>query len=161
MKNIVAISPIMTAQTTPSGKATSSSQSSNDYIAFKGMTANDNVETNRWCTAANVQNAWIKYQFPSAVAINRVDYKMRPAVRKTKDGAHDCSIILQGSNDDVTYTDITTFTELATNADNYELHYFQNTTAYTYYRLQFVGYNITFGNNYYCGISLLRFLSVE
>ena len=148
-------SPIMTSNTAPSGTA-SASNSTSGFEPWRAMKGVDIANNDRWSASINVENAYIQYMYPSAVVINRVEFKLRAESRRTADTAHDCQIKIQGSNDGSTFTDLGVFDEYATDADYIKIHVLDNTTAYKYYRMQYVGYNVIYNNGHYCGMALLR-----
>ena len=93
--------PKMTSNTTPSGKVTYSSlytgASVQGYYAFDGIINTSTNYANAWASQTN-SNEWIKYEFASAV-------KMDTA--KVYNGNRKFIYKLQGSNDDTTWTDLT------------------------------------------------------
>lgn len=122
----MALIPVMTSNTTPSGVASAISEYSTGpaYYAFRNLyddtsnsecwQANDSVGTSH-------SNLWLMYKFPKAVTVNkfRIRFVYTNAVNYK----------IQGSNNGSTFTDLGTFTTIdGTKA-------LQNTNSYLYYRL--------------------------
>lgn len=124
----MALIPVMTSNTTPSGVASAISERSDyaqpAYYAFRNLyddtsnsecwQANDSIGTSH-------SNLWLMYKFPKAVTVKkfRIRFVYTTAVNYK----------IQGSNDGSTFTDLGTFTTTdGTKA-------LQNTNSYLYYRL--------------------------
>lgn len=118
--------PTMTDATHPSGVVSASSTYSGhpDYYAFDGNTSN------AWYSSLGT-NEYIQYQFPNAVIVNKADIGVSYFNGYTRIK----NFRIEASNDGTNYT--TLYTGLATNnSANYTLTVtFENTTAYTHYRL--------------------------
>lgn len=150
--------PVMTSYTTPSGVAGQSGSSTN-YDAWKAMQGHDNGEYDRWVVQG--QNGYIQYKFTSAVKAFKVQFKQRAKARKSLDGTHACSLMVQGSNDGTNFTTIYTISLSTSTVDNVEKYIINPSIGYQYYRMQFSGYNVTYSPNVYCGLTLLQMYCIR
>ena len=122
----MALIPVMTSNTKPSGVASAISELSTSpaYYAFRNLyddtsmsecwQANDSIGTSH-------SNLWLMYKFPKAVTVKkfRISFVYTTAVNYK----------IQGSNDGNTFVDLGTFTTIRGEEQ------IQNTNAYLYYRL--------------------------
>ena len=139
--------PVMTSNTTPSGKVTylrRSGTSTDGYKAFNENTSNS------WRVNSNVLNgSYIIYHFTSQVRVNKVVNNYRTgssAVVKFTDWE------LYGSNDNVSYTDIG---EINANGDGANVtNILANSNKYSYYKLVCKSASAS-GTNY--GFAILQF----
>lgn len=122
----MALIPVMTSNTTPSGVASAISEYSiyHAYYAFRNL-YDDTTNTECWqandAKGVSHSNLWLMYKFPEAVTVKkfRIRYVYTSAVNYK----------IQGSNDGSTFTDLGTFTTI----DGTEQ--LNNTNSYLYYRL--------------------------
>lgn len=122
----MALIPVMTSNTTPSGVASAISEYSNSpaYYAFRNL-YDDTTNTECWMAndskGTSHSNLWLMYKFPEAVTVKkfRIRYVNTSAVNYK----------IQGSNDGNTFVDLGTFTTIRGEEQ------IQNTNAYLYYRL--------------------------
>ena len=124
----MALIPVMTSNTTPSGVASAISERSDyaqpAYYAFRNL-YDDTTNTECWqandSKGTSHSNLWLMYKFPEAVTVKkfRIRYVYTSAVNYK----------IQGSNDGNTFVDLGTFTTITGEEQ------IQNTNAYLYYRL--------------------------
>ena len=122
----MALIPVMTSNTTPSGVASAISELSITpaYYAFRNL-YDDTTNTECWqandSKGTSHSNLWLMYKFPEAVTVKkfRIYYVYTTAVNYK----------IQGSNDGNTFVDLGTFTTIRGEEQ------IQNTNAYLYYRL--------------------------
>lgn len=125
--------PKMTGDTTPSGEAYASSYASSyqPWKAFNQSTSS----TTCWSwsgTGAVANNAWLAYDFGKAVKIYGVFWQNRTTTQATRPLG---TLIVQGSNDKTTWTDVSdTLTGSATASAKFNYH-FANSNAYRHYRV--------------------------
>lgn len=131
-KEPIALVPVMTSETTPSGQVIKSGQSSATYAAWKAFD-----RTDAYWGAGTLSNAYIGYKFPSAVRVTSftidvvgvgVDGNTAPSLKDYK---------IQKSSDATNWTDIYTGTvpNDTTNAHIYVTGEISDTTSNMYYRL--------------------------
>jgi hypothetical protein len=137
--------PTMTSNTAPSPYITSaSSEYSATYYAWKAF---DGGTTNYWSTLINqVANSWVKIDMGSSGAF--VSNKWR--WRSDTNTYNPKRFKLQGSNDNSNWTDLHSdyasvdYTQIASGAYT-EWFYFENYTAYRYYRMFIIsGYSTSY-----------------
>lgn len=117
--------PVMTGNTAPSGKCSTSSVYSSTYAAYKAFNGVETGDTNRWATANGISNATLTYQFPIAIVVNKVYINNATSASIT--------IQLKGSNDGSTYQDIdSAFTVSSTGNITQSI---SNNASYKYYSL--------------------------
>lgn len=123
--------PTMTSNTTPSGVASASSEpyTSQGYYAYKAFmdgTANYDF----WIGMKS--NAWLQYQFPSAIKVRKV------YVKNCNGGGNNPyymqGFTIQGSNNGSTFTNLGTGT-ITQSANTEKTITFVNNNAYKYYRI--------------------------
>ena len=122
----MALIPVMTSNTTPSGVVSAISEYSISpaYYAFRNL-YDDTTNTECWqandSKGTSHSNLWLMYKFPEAVTVKkfRIRYVYTSAVNYK----------IQGSNDGNTFVDLGTFTTITGEEQ------IQNTNAYLYYRL--------------------------
>lgn len=122
----IALIPVMTSNTTPSGVASAISEYSNcpAYYAFRNL-YDDTSSSESWQANDSIgtshSNLWLMYKFPKAVTVKkfRISFVYTTAVNYK----------IQGSNDGSTFTDLGTFTTMR------GTEVLQNTNSYLYYRL--------------------------
>ena len=127
--------PTMTSNTTPSGVCSGSGvyQTYDYYKAFNGGSSS----ADQWIAGSTVSaGQYLKYEFPSAKLIERV-----VALIRNQDLGYSWSIAVEGSNDDVTYTEIGSDSWSATSSD-LSGHLIDvstnNPTSYKYVRFRLV-----------------------
>ena len=138
----------MTSNTTPSGEASAGNSIAGSYDPWKAF---DNVWSNnndRWVTNPNVYGSYLQYEFDEAKEIGKMEIQFGDMVSSF----HDCGVIIQGSNDGTTFTDLLEFTLLASENREIKKYTIPTTDFYTHYRIQFDTYNIIASGNYYNGI---------
>lgn len=115
--------PIYTGDLTQ-GKTYSASSVLNNSSSYVAARAFDINYSTMWHSGNTGQN-WIKVDFGDPVAISKVTY--------TSEEAYQVAPILQGSNDDSSWTDVFQLSGLAKNAS--KTFEFSNYATYRYYRL--------------------------
>ena len=124
----MALIPVMTSNTTPSGVASAISERSDyaqpAYYAFRnlyGDTSNSECWQANDSMGTSHSNLWLMYKFPKAVTVKkfRIRFVYMTAVNYK----------IQGSNDGSTFTDLGTFTTIDGTKE------LQNNKSYLYYRL--------------------------
>ena len=143
--------PDMTSDTTPSGVVTASSQYDSDHAKWYAFSSFCGGDYYTWATDwDDVIGAWIQYEFPTATKITKLVTVNRNEANNRAVG----TFKLQGSNDGTTFTDIATCV-IDSDAGHYRKEfYFDNDTAYLYYRLYVV-------SPYTQGESIVGFARVE
>ena len=122
----MALIPVMTSNTTPSGVASAISELSTNpaYFAFRNL-YDDTSNSIAWhandTSGTSHSNLWLMYKFPKAVTVKkfRIYFVYATAVNYK----------IQGSNNGSTFTDLGTFTTVRGEES------LNNTNAYLYYRL--------------------------
>lgn len=122
----MALIPVMTSNTTPSGVVSAISELSTNpaYFAFRNL-YDDTSNSGAWhandSAGTSHSNIWLMYKFPKAVTAKkfRIWFVYTSAV----------TFKIQGSNNGSTFTDLGTFTTVKGEAS------LNNTNAYLYYRL--------------------------
>ena len=122
----MALIPVMTSNTTPSGVASAISEYSNTpaYFAFRNLyddTSNSECWQANDSKGTSHSNLWLMYKFPKAVTVKK--FRIRFVYTSS------ISYKIQGSNDGSTFTDLGTFTTVRGTEQ------LQNTNSYLYYRL--------------------------
>lgn len=139
--------PIMTSNSAPSGYvASASSEYSSTYAAWKAFT---NTGDDYWSTANGVATGTLGIQFPSAQIVNSYNILPYPTLLAYAPNTW----TFQGSNDGSSWTTLDTQNGVSTwSADTIKRFIFNNTTAYTLYRI-----NVTANN----GAALLCIKELE
>ena len=152
--NSLPLIPTMTSATAPSGEASASGYSNNKpaYYAF------DNKDDTNWLTAVNTvaSSTWLQYKFASAKSAKK-------AVIKACVAQMTCVVKIQGSNDGTNWKDISNnveFEQTTTTSATYITKEFtikiNDSTAYKYFRLQFVSSSTQYiANNAYQQCSIV------
>lgn len=131
-----ALVPIMTSNTSPSGVVSASSYyASQDmwapYRAFHYSPLNSiTIDDNGWLPAASDTNPWVKYDFGT-------QKKIGMWAIATYYGTGSKTYTLSGSNDDNTYTDITSATIVTDNLAT--IHEYVANANYRYYKVTISG----------------------
>ena len=122
--NLIALIPIMTSNTTPSGVVSAINADSN-YPAYYAF--DNNNDTKWWSTSSS--NGWIAYKFPSAKRVTKA------LLRPTYDGggARVKNYKIQASNDGNNWT--TLYTGVCNNSSDEQIVTFKNATSYMNYRI--------------------------
>ena len=145
--------PTMTGATTPSGEAFAmSADTPNQCYPWKAFDKNTSTH---WYSQWNVNptNGYIGYKFTSAVKCVAMHYVCSDIAANHKP----LGVKVQGSNDNVTYTDLASATWVKDN--NPEWVYFSdNTSTYQYYRMLISGGTTT---NQQAGATELQFYGRE
>ena len=138
--------PAMTSNTTPSGEVFASSERTN-YEAYKSLTR----ETGKTALINSAAGTW-GYKFVNAVKIFKFVCKEFGNTNVVARTSMFKNAIIQGSNDNSTWTDIYTIANTDNTSGKQYEYVFDNSTTYQYYRL-----NITsnFGNAGYTQIGTL------
>ena len=123
----VALVPVMTSATTPSGEVIASTYYSDSY---KPYFAFDDGFSTVWTPSSSdtINNAYIGYHFTSAVVVKKIKIDEGLSLRTT-------SFKVCGSNDGTNWTDIASINR-TTAAGIYSI---TNTTAYSYYKIVITG----------------------
>lgn len=123
--SVVSLIPKMTSNTTPSGVASASTEYTSAYAAYKTM---DNSISTLWGTAnAHPSGQWIKYDFGQDTRVCALSYVNRNSQNNAVG-----EFVFQGSNDDDSWTDIKTITNLA--VDEIGFVPLDNPVSFRYYR---------------------------
>ena len=139
-KQIIALVPAMTSNTTPSGKCIASADSTNAYKAF-----NQNA-SDFWGSGVS-SSASIGYMFSSKTKVKYIEITNRSDSGITSPK----NLIVQGSDDGTNWNDIVNYTNSnTTNGDKWKINVNAN-TAYKYWRL-----NITSLNSQYLNIAEIQ-----
>jgi hypothetical protein len=138
--------PIMTSNTTslegfPSGVASVSSESSSTFSAWKAMDSTSYVAgSSYWSTtSAGVTPCWITFRFEN-MYYSKAITKYTIASQDTANTAPK-DFVLQGSNDNLSWTDLNTQTGQVFAANEQKSYTFSNTTKYLYHRLYITANN--------------------
>lgn len=122
----MALIPVMTSNTKPSGVVSAISEYSTGpaYYAFRNLyddTSNSDCWQANDSMGTSHSNLWLMYKFPKAVTVKkfRIRFVYTTAVNYK----------IQGSNDGSTFTDLGAFTTIDGTKE------LQNTNSYLYYRL--------------------------
>jgi hypothetical protein len=102
--------PTMTSDTTPSGEAIGSNRYSEAYSYYRAFDGKDDT----YCNVTSV-GSYVGYDFEKNVLITKVKF------RTYADGWKNTSIIIKGSNDKTTWTDLSG--ELTTNTANTDYYF--------------------------------------
>lgn len=146
---IIALVPIMTSDTTPSGQVIYSGYYTNQQ-AWKAF---DNNNSTTWSSAANTTPQYIGYKFTSQKTVTRVDITKRVGQVSTM------TCKLQGSNNGTDWVDIGdsfTHTTSSTSA-TIDTYNFNNSTPYLYYRIYITANNLTSQNPTFTEIQFYGF----
>lgn len=124
-------SPNMTSNTAPSGYVTSAGSTYSTYSAYKAMDGVINTDSNWISNTANA-DYW-QAQFPTAIVVDNID------LTGSVDGGVGSCIkngTLLASNNGTDWTTLYTFTDIPAWGSFETRNYsFENTTAYSYYRI--------------------------
>ena len=127
----LALVPVMTSNTTPSGQCIGDTPSSSVRALYKAFDGDSSTFYNSIDTSANQGN--IGYEFPVATKIN---YATAYVYNNTS-AANPTTIVLQSSDDGVTFTDISSAVTHTLVASGYQTFEFNasNVSSKKYYRL--------------------------
>ena len=132
--------PIMTSDTTPSGKCSMSSSISSTY-------ANAAVNGGNNTPLVSVSTPqWWKYEFPNKVICTKFTVKELGNSGSVNPSSMFTNAKIQGSNDNSSWTDLYTIKQTAQSGKTYTYTFF-NDTPYKYYRLYITafGWSNTYG----------------
>jgi len=119
---------VMTSNTTPVGYIAAASSATGGGEAYRAFAKDAN--TSVWASTVN-NAAWISYQYPSAIVINRYSILGAPSLARSPN-----TWTFEGSNDGVTWTVLHTVTNSTIAAVTwYNSPLLGNTTAYNRYRV--------------------------
>ena len=123
----------MTSYTTPSGKASASSEVNSVNLAWKTF---DQDSNSYWYGNSNDSAAWLKYEFPHKTNVTKMSINWYSF---SAGSTPNITIKLQGSNDDITWTDLDTsvIAPLASASHRILDYTIYNNGFYKYYRLLF------------------------
>ena len=127
--NAIALIPIMTSNTTPSGVASASSEYSTSYQAWRAFNGNISSSEDRWASVANDSNCYLQYKFDSAVKANAIELMSFA-------GHVDYNFTLQASNDESGWVNLYSGVLPSTGKVRYN---FTNANYYSYYRCKLSG----------------------
>lgn len=133
-ESIIALIPVMTSNTTPSGIASASHNNVNGSTAYAVWRAFNGTNTSAadcWSSETSTfpEYVWLQYKFTSAKVANKMLLANRLGGGALK------NFKIQGSNNGTSWDDLGSFTNA--NATNGAEQYFEfnNEIAYLYYRL--------------------------
>lgn len=129
----VALIPVMTSNTTPSGVASASGEAYGDYKAYLAFNGTNSAVEDCWAVVATT-NQWLQYKFPTAKTVTKIVMTNRNCDNPSLIGSPK-SFKLQGSNDGTTWTDIQSFTNTNNDSNATTEYNVTNTKSYLYYRL--------------------------
>ncbi len=141
--------PLMTSNTTPSGICSESAS----YGGYLPYLAFDRDTSTKWVYGGSGTTAWIQYQFPNAITLAKMTFKGNidtPYLVPSQ-------IVVKGSNDGNTFTDLKTITGISADSSEHEISINAN-TPYAYYRLECTARS--YGGAYYAQFSEIQFYSV-
>lgn len=129
-RQLEALVPPMTSNTAPVGEASASNEMGKYPIwyAFNGTTTDEN---DQWCYTGGTAG-WIQYRFVNPTIVNKV------LITNRNYSSNTCAIknfTVQGSNDGSTWTNLGSFVK-TDGALKPEIFSFDNSTAYTHYRIE-------------------------
>ena len=125
-------------------------------LMFDGIISKDSC----WHSAADGSdtNIWVKFDFGSNTYINGLRMAARPSYLFQLPS----TFTIEGSNDDVTYTVIKSYSGLPTPASTaFREHIFDKPVNYRYYKLNHITSNAKNGGYDYCSIAELEFSKVD
>ena len=128
----IILTPVMTSNTTPSGKCAASSQLTTSCEAFQAFRQTNSTNQSgyyNWIASGNVGN-WISYEFDTPKQVTKLEvWNMNTsAPRAVK------KFTFQGSNDGQTFTDIRSCS-ITSSTGGYKSTYSINSNPYKIYRL--------------------------
>ena len=125
-RQLEALVPAMTSNTTPIGEASASSELSSKYGAFKAF---DDTSEN-WCSTNQVlKNQWIQYKFTKPINVKSVDIKAAIHNSNARIKNFRVEASNNGSEFEVLYSGTTA------NSDKKQSFVFDNDKCYLYYRI--------------------------
>lgn len=110
------------------GTATAETEYNATFSADKAVDGND---ATRWASTDNTLPEWWKYDLGTSTT--KTIEKIRMFVYSDVDGGSPKDFTIQGSNNNIDWTDIATTT--AANSNSYQNFEFTNLNAYRYYRI--------------------------
>lgn len=127
--------PVMTSNTTPSGEASASSEMDVYKQAWKAF---DQTNDTYWQpTYAGSVDPYLQYQFTEPVKLKKATLKM--GTNPQGGTPMTLTAVVQGSNDNATYTDISSAVTISgANPSDHEI-ILNNNSNYEYARVQFTG----------------------
>ncbi|MBU3146957.1 Ig-like domain-containing protein [Clostridium sp. CF012] len=123
--------PTMTSNTKPSGIANASSENGS-YSAWECFNKSFFLKSNYWMASTNSVPQWVSYKFPTSKTICKYTIKYINWYDVTRAPT---SWIFQGSNDGTNWIDLDIRTGISWKSDETKSLIFNNTTAYTDYRV--------------------------
>ena len=120
--------PVMTSNTTPSGECSEAVSYGGNYPPYYAFDGNTST---KWVYGGSSTTTWIQYQFPSAITLAKMTFKGNtdsPYLVPTQ-------IVVQGSNDGSTFTDLKTITDIAADSSDHEVSIGAVDAPYAYFRL--------------------------
>ena len=139
--------PTMTSNTTPSGECSEAVSYGGNYPPYYAF--DENTST-KWVYGGSSTTTWIQYQFPSAITLAKMTFKGNtdsPYLVPTQ-------IVVKGSNDGNTFTDLKTITGISADSSEHEISINAN-APYAYYRLECTARS--YGSAYYAQFSEIQF----
>lgn len=147
--------PVMTSNTAPYGVASADSNTNPSTPAYMSF----NASQDGWGHNVTGQEGWVMYDFGTPVVIKKFTHKNRSSKY-----CRPKSFKLQGTNDGVTFDDLTDTITLGNSYDVASALYscdVNNSTPYRYYRLYIYSVFAMSGNPGYCGCGQLRFYGFD
>lgn len=124
--------PVMTSNTSPSGVVSASSTYSGTYAAWRAFDGIGNSDPSTWVCAVGAFPAYLRYQFPSAIVVNK--YMLKPQIDNPS--TNPASWTLRGSNDGLSWTTLDTRSVVTGWAnDTFKIFTFSNGAAFAYYEI--------------------------
>ena len=124
-RQLEALIPPMTSNTAPMGTVSTSGEVNATYAAWKAFDSDET--TTKWLNlrTSSITNQWLMYEFPNAVIANCFSIKWAGYASAIK-------YLLQGSNNNDTWDDLTGVISDSSAKNGYQLN---TSKAYKYYRL--------------------------
>ena len=149
--------PKMTANDAPYGVATSSSVTTSTPTNYQPWKAFDKQvgSDHRWTAANNSLNEWVQYAFDIPVRAKMAKFAALVDGNTLSSG----TFKVQASNDNVTFTDIGTFTWTKTEAG--QLFELTNDTAYKYWRVMLTSYTYLYNGTNGIAVTIVDFFGED